>query len=260
MPTLNSDGIVRCIFEPPPQRGFARHLLCAIGAISDQSDRSPLQGCDSRSLLRALAQWRWQLPTPAYHHEQLPRPLHLISSSPPRLRHHLEEHLLAATLDWSCDTFYDHSPRALAQDATIFNSLALLKIIQQCATSAQLFLVSPACPRMVYGLIGVKMFSSGVFSVATYRRFLQACNKRHLANINLPTSGSSNIAALLVLPPTRPLLTPNNPLNQCLTLCHDAAQIPQLLNNPPLPDDKHTHLWQSRNEHDIIDMAAELLN
>ena len=252
----HTDYLVRRVFEPPPQRGFARHLLCVIGTISEQPDCPPLPA--SHSLLPALAQWRWQLPTPAYDHEQLPRPLHLISSSPPRLRPQLEEHLLAASLDWSCDTFYDHP--SSAPNAILFNSLAMLQIIEQCATSAQLFLVSTASPRTVYGLIGVQMFSSGVLSVPAYRRFLQARSKHRLPSFHLPAAGSSNIAALIVLSPSRPLLTPSNPLNHCLTLCQHARQIPQLLAHPPAPNDKHTHLWQRRNEHDIIDMAAELLD
>ena len=256
MHTSHTDPIVRRVFEPPPQRGFARHLLYVLGTGNVSPDRMP----SSQTLLRALARWRWQVPTPAYHHEQLPRPLHLISAAPVRVRHHLETQLLAAMLDWSCDTFCDNSPPVFTHDDVIFNSLALLRIIEQCATSAQLFLVSPPCPRTVYGLIGVQMFSSGVFSVAAYRRFLQARGKHRLPSLNLPAAGSSNIAALLVLAPPRPLLTPSNPLNQCLTLCHTADHIPQLLNHQPTPDDQHPHRWQRRNEHDIIDMAAELLD
>ncbi len=249
-----ADRIVRRIFESPPQRGFARHLLCAVG---DHLERLPLRDCDSRALLRALARWRWQLPSSVYHHEQLPRPLHLISSSPLRLRHHLEEHLLASVLDWSCDTFWDNSVKAQRRDVIAFSSLAMLQIIAQCATSAQLFLVSTASPLLVYGLIGVKMFSSGVFSVAAYRRFLQARGQAQAVSYGFPAFGSRDIVALFVLTSRQSLFTPSNPLNRCLTLCPDAAQIPQFLHNPPVSDD---NIWQRRDEDDIIDMAAELLD
>ena len=254
MQTSLINGIARRIFEHPPQRGFARHLLCDIGAISERPAASTQQ--PPNPLYAALALWRWQLPPPAYRHEQLPRPLHLISSSPPRLRYHAEERLLAATLDWSCDTFCDLPPTAAAGELLVYKSLAMLKIIEQCATNAQLFLVSTAAPRDVYMLIGIKMFSSGVFSVATYRRFLQASG----AQLTLPATGNKNIAALLIPQPTRPLLTPTNPLNQCLTLFERAEQIPHLLTDPSPLEDKHPHVWQRRNEHDIIDMAAELLD
>lgn len=252
------NGISRRIFEPPPQRGFARHLLCDIGAISEQSAVSARHRSKD-AIYAALAQWRWQTPPPAYRHEQLPRPLHLISASPPRLRYHAEEQLLAATLDWSCDTFCDLPSTAHAGDAIVYKSLAMLKIIEQCANSAQLFLVGTATPRDVYMLIGIKMFSSGVFSPAAYRRFLTANGKLH-KQLDLPTTGSKDIAALLIPRPTRPLLTPTNLLNQCLTMFDCAKQIPQLLSDSPPSEDKHTHSWQNSKEHDIIDMAAELLD
>ena len=258
MQTSFSPGIARRVFEPPPQRGFARHLLCDIGAIHEQHAASEGNGTNN-ALYAALARWRWQLPPPVYRHEQLPRPLHLISSSPPRLRYHAEERLLAATLDWSCDTFCDLPLTAPAWDMIVYKSLAILKIIEQCATSAQLFLVSTAAPHDVYMLIGVKMFSSGVFSAAAYRRFLHTSGERS-DQLALPATGNKNIAALLIPRPARPLLTLTNPLNKCLTPFDSAKQIPQLLSDSPTPDDQHTHVWQRRNEHDIIDMAAELLD
>ena len=258
MQTSFSKSISRRVFEPPPQRGFARHLLCDIGEIHEQQEVSD-GNRTKNALYAALARWRWQLPPPVYRHEQLPRPLHLISSSPPRLRYHAEERLLDATLDWSCDTFCNLPSTAQAGDMIVYKSLAMLKIIEPCATSAQLFLVGTAVPRDVYILIGVKMFSSGVFSVAAYRRFLQASGEQS-DQLKLPATSNKNIAALLIPRSTRPLLTPTNPLNQCLTLFASAKQIPELLTDSPMPEDKHTHVWQRRNEHDIIDMAAELLD
>lgn len=256
MQTSFVPSISRRVFEPPPQRGFARHLLCDIGEIH-LSSASSANKLDQRALYTALTCWRWQLPPPAYRYEQLPRPLHLISASSPRLRYHTEERLLAAQLDWSCDTFCDLPAAASVGDKIVCKSLAMLKIIELCATSAQLVLVSTASPRDVYMLIGVKMFSSGVFSASAYRRFLQASGALP-DQLHLPAAGSKNITALLIPRPTHPLFTPTNPLRQCLTLFDSAQQLPSLLLDAPPPEAKQ--VWQRRDEHDIIDMAAELLD
>ncbi len=253
MPTSFAKSISRRVFEPPPQRGFARHLLCDIGA-------EPLSAAsqhDKNGLYAALRRWRWQLPPPAYRHEHLPRPLHLIAAASLRRRYHVEERLLAATLDWSCDTFCDLPPTAATWDTVIYKSLAMLEIIGQCATSAQLSLISSATAHDVYMLIGIKMFSSGVFSATAYRRFLHAGGQHH-NQLHLPVTANKDIAALLIPRPPRPLLTPTNPLNHCLTPFDSVQQIPQLLLDTQPAE--VPQVWQRRNEHDIIDMAAELLD
>ena len=256
MQTSVVKSISRRVFEPPPQRGFARHLLCDLGEIHVPS-ASAASEPDTHTLYTALTCWRWQLPPPAYRYEQLPRPLHLISASSPRLRYHTEERLLAAQLDWSCDTFCDLPAVAPVGDKIVCKSLAMLKIIGLCATSAQLALVSTASPRDVYMLIGVKMFSSGVFSASAYRRFLQASGAPP-DQLHLPAAGNKNITALLIPRPAQPLFTPTNPLKHCLTLFDRAPQIPSLLIDAPPLEAKQ--VWQRRHEHDIIDMAAELLD
>ena len=250
-------NISRRVFESPPQRGFARHLLCDIGAISEQGGAAVLSS-DEHKLLTVLGQWRWQPPPPVYCHEQLPRPLHLISASPPRRRHDVEEHLLAASLDWSCDTFC--APTMQAVDMIACKSLALLQIIEQSAASAQFFIVGTANPHDVYVLLGVQMFSRGIFSAAAYRRYLHLRHERGMPPLPLPAPSNKNIAMLLIPRPERQLLSASNPLNHCLTVFDDAAKITELLLNPPSADSKPRHRWQHRNEHDIIDFASELLD
>lgn len=251
---MNTDFIARRVFETPPQRGFARHLLCDLGKLGTAF------GCHEHAFCAALTKWRWQPPPLAYRHEQLPRPLHLISAAPLRLRHDIEEHLLAALLDWSCDTFYNAPPNTQLQDTIVYKSLAMLNIIEQSATSAQFFLIGTAAPRDVYVLLGIKLFCCGILSTAGYRRFLQPQHDHTTPQLDLPTPGSRNIAALLIPRPARALLTAANPLNGCLTLFDDVQQISRLSTEPPTTDDRQTPRWQRRNEHDIIDMASELLD
>lgn len=248
-------NINRRVFEPPPQRGFARHLLCDIGTISEQSGAAVFSQGECK-LLQVLGQWRWQPPPPVYRHEQLPRPLHLISASASRWRHDVEEHLLAASLDWSCDTFC--TPTTQAVDMIACKSLALLHIIEQSAASAQFFIVGTANPHDVYVLLGVQMFSRGIFSVSAYRRFLHLRHEHGM--LPLPAPSNKNIAMLLIPRPERQLLSASNPLNHCLTVFDDAAKITALLLNPPTADSEPRHRWQHRNEYDIIDFASELLD
>ena len=248
-------NISQRVFEPSPQRGFARHLLCDIGTVSEQGGVTALSDTEGK-LLRALGQWRWQPPPPVYRHEQLPRPLHLISASAPHWRHTVEEHLLAASLDWSCDTFC--APTTQAVDMIACKSLALLQIIEQAAASAQFFIVGTANPHDVYVLLGVQMFSRGIFSTSAYRRFLRLRHEHGV--LPLPAPSNKNIARLLIPQPERQLLSASNPLNHCLTVFDDAAKISELLLNPPPADSKPQHRWQHRNEHDIIDFASELLD
>ena len=252
---VSTNHISRRIFESPPRRGFARHLLCDLGKFEVQSDATLRHGCVDPHFIRTLSQWRWHPPPHTYRHEQLPRPLHLVTSAAPRVRRYMEEKLLNMNLDWSCDTFCC-PPQSL--DMIAYKSLALLQIVTQSATSAQFFLSCTPDPHDVYVLLGVKMFSSGIFSVAAYRRFLQPQGEQLSAQeFSLPVHGSNNIVAILLPRPPQPLLTSSNPLNQCLTLFDDAQEIIQLLNSQPSLDRQDS--WQGHNEYSIIDMASELL-
>ncbi len=112
--------------------------------------------------------------------EQVPRPLHFVSSSPPQLRAVLEEKLMLDGLDWSTDTFKDQAYNLrrrrmdLLRQHVAYKSLAILRLLIAAGAGARFALIGDNAESDSFIYIGVKLVASGRLSPDAYRRFLEA--------------------------------------------------------------------------------------
>lgn len=214
-------------FETARQQGFTRHLLCDIGEVYPSLDSQPVFDFYNKGITRVLSLFRWSPPPPEFQSEQLPRPLHLISTSSRQLRHVLEDRLLATGLDWSCDIFRSPSEE---MSLVIYKSLALLQIMETAAANDEFYLIGANTPLDVFILLGSKMFTCGMLTVTGYSRFLQLAGEDISPyHAYLHKVGSRKISRILILEPHRPLFTASNPLQEYLTVVADFGQIFWLL-------------------------------
>lgn len=112
--------------------------------------------------------------------QDVPRPLHFVSASPPQMRTVLEEKLALDGLDWNSDTFKNqaYNLRKVRVDQLrqhiAYKSAAILSVIRHASDGSEFFLIGDNAEFDAYIYTGVDLFTQGRLTPKAYQRYLQA--------------------------------------------------------------------------------------
>ncbi len=151
--------------------------MAKIVLMENAQDKVTVSG--AQEVLYALRWGNKEVTREEVFHQDFPRGLHFVSSSPPQLRATLEEKLHMDRLDWTSTTFKNQAYNIkqgrfdLLRQQMAYKTAAILEVISRPEVKEQHFLMlGDSAESDAYIYLGVKLFLAGKLSRDGYLKYL----------------------------------------------------------------------------------------